>query len=63
MSNNIIRRTNKILIRRANKDTAQGVMEGLVLTFTYNKFCRVRDYIDELRQQAKWNAEKCQHES
>lgn len=54
---------NKIVIRRANTQATQIVVEGLVCTLRFDKFSRLRDYGDELRTQAKWDAEKCQHES
>jgi hypothetical protein len=46
----------KFKIVRANTMTA-GALTGFVV---YN---RLQDYVDELRQQARWNAEKCQRES
>jgi hypothetical protein len=58
-----VKSINKIVIRRANTQHAQIMVEGLVCTLRFDKFSRLRDYADELRTQAKWDAEKCQHES
>ena len=48
----------KIRIKRANTAAAYTLWLG------YNKpYGMVQDYLDELRQQAKWDSEKCQRES
>jgi hypothetical protein len=46
----------KIRIKRANTECASISVLDL---FTRG----VIEYVEELRQQARWNAEKCQHES
>jgi hypothetical protein len=50
----------KIRIKRANTVTAEA--KGMAMAPHY-VLCRLYDYLDELLQQNKWNAEKCQHES
>jgi hypothetical protein len=46
----------KFKIVRANTEMA-GAVTGFVVYY------RLQDYVDELRQQARWNAEKCKQTS
>jgi hypothetical protein len=46
----------KIRVLRANTETAQ---YSWVNYLTTGLMLKVHDYIDELRTQAKWDAEKC----
>jgi hypothetical protein len=50
----------KIKIKWANTATLQVIFGS---NLDYPQRCALYDYIDELRQQAKWNTEKCQRES
>lgn len=50
----------KIRVLKANTEIARYTWVNYLTT---DLALKVHDYIDELRTQAKWNAEKCQHES
>jgi hypothetical protein len=50
----------KIRVLKSNTESAQYTWVNYLTT---GLMLKVHDYIDELRQQALWNAEKCQRES
>ena len=52
----------KIRIKRANTENACIAFDAFWTDSLSNRWLRMQgsDYIDELRQQAKWNSEKCQ---
>lgn len=50
---------NKVRIKAANTDRAQTNRAPYLITKTNTQYLRLIDYVEELRQQAKWDAEKC----
>ena len=49
----------KIKICAANTVRAGALPEGKLVTLDWREYRRVLSYIEELRQQAKWDEEKC----